>query len=339
MAGCIHSSLDPMGLLHTSDSRGRTVSAVALSADAGGRDADRQRRQRIAHSARFGFGSVPGVILIGVIAAIAYQLVQLVHAIFNRVGRGQIILEGFRAALGDVTDRLVTYFIAVLALLIMYPYIPGSNSPAFQGIGLFVGALISLGSTGLVGNALSGIILTYMDGYQVGDFIEVGDIKGRVSQMALMTTQINKANHEVVTLPNAIVMGHAMVNHSSHRDKGHVVALTVSIGYDTAWRLVETLLEKAAEMTSGVNLKAGVTVLTLSLDQFSIAYELHVYIAEGESTRCSRGSSTRWSNWRILRGSSAVPEGVHRDVVLVLAVLAVEQLRARRRPAPCRRAS
>lgn len=226
---------------------------------------------------------IPSIILICVIAAIAYQLVQLVHAIFKRVGRGQIVLEGFRPRWAGVTDRLVSYFIAVLALLIMYPYIPGSNSAAFQGIGIFVGALISLGSTGLVGNALSGIILTYTDGYQVGDFVEFGDIKGRVQKMALMTTQISKANHEVVTLPNAIVMAHATINHSAHRDKGHVVSLTIGIGYDTAWRLVEMLLEKAAQMTPGVNHKAGVTVLTLSLNQFDITYELHVYISEGES--------------------------------------------------------
>lgn len=225
---------------------------------------------------------IPSLILVAVIAGVAYQLVQLAHLIFSKVSAGDIVLEGFRPRWASTTDRLVSIFIVVLGVLIAYPYIPGSNSPAFQGISIFIGALISLGSTGLIGNALSGIMLTYIDGYEPGDVVQIGDTTGVVTKSALLTTQVRTANQKTITLPNAVVMGSAMVNYSAVRDKGTVIPLTIGIGYDAPWRQVEWLMLQAAARTPGLNRAIDPVVLILSLNQFDVTYELDSYLQPGE---------------------------------------------------------
>ncbi len=224
---------------------------------------------------------IPALILVALIAGVAYQLLQLVHALFRRVGSGQIVFEGFRPRWAGTTDRLVSIFIVILAVLIAYPYIPGSSSPAFQGISIFLGALVSLGSTGLVGNALAGIMLTYIDGYQTGDCVQIGNTTGIVTRTALLTTQVRTANQKTVTLPNSIVMASAMVNLSAVREKGTLIPLSAGIGYDVPWRQVKWLMLEAAARTAGLNRMIDPVVLILSLNQFDVTYELNAYLQAG----------------------------------------------------------
>lgn len=221
---------------------------------------------------------VPSLILITIIIVVAAQVLRLVHLFFARVAAGGIDLEGFRPAWASTTDRLVSIGIIVLAALIAYPYIPGSESASFKAVSLFLGALVSLGSTGLVGNVIAGIVLTYMDSFQTGDFVRIGETTGYIAKTSLFTTRVRTYNNRLITIPNSLVMAGSVVNYSSMKEQGLVITTTVGVGYDAAWRQVEAMLLTAADRTEGIARDRSAFVVTPSLNQFNVTYELNAYL-------------------------------------------------------------
>ena len=225
--------------------------------------------------------SLPSLLFVFLVAVVTWYSTRLLHFFFSRVRGGDITIEGFRPTWASTTDRLLTFTLIILAVLIAYPYIPGSQSPAFKGISLFLGVLVSLGSTGLVANLVTGISLTYVDAFEVGDFVKIGDVTGYISKMGLLTTRLHTRKNEIVTLANSHVGGKEIVNYSRMARTGLIIASKVGIGYDAPWRQVEGILKLAATRTSGIRTTPEPFVLELSLNTFDVTYELNAYIEEG----------------------------------------------------------
>ena len=239
------------------------------------------------------WNATPSLAFVALVALVAWYLIRIIRYIFRKIGDGTIPIEGFRPSWARTTQKLVSFFVVVLAALIAYPYIPGSESDAFKGVSLFLGILVSLGSTGLVSNVVSGIMLTYMDAFQVGDMVSVGEESGFVVKKSVLTTQLKTRTGRLVTIPNAHVLAHRVVNLTSPDSPGMLVTSTVGIGYEVPWRQVETLLKQAASRTAGVRPLPEPFVLVRALEQFSIAYEIdghlergvRYYLAEAELNR------------------------------------------------------
>ena len=135
----------------------------------------------------------------------------------------------------------------------IYPYLPGSNSGVFQGISVFVGLIVSLGSTTVIGNIIAGLVITYMRPFKIGDQIKLNDTTGNVIEKTPLVTRIRTPKNAVVTIPNSFMMSSHTVNYSaSAREYGLIIHSEVTIGYDASWRLVHELLIDAALNTPGV---------------------------------------------------------------------------------------
>lgn len=225
--------------------------------------------------------SLPDLLFVVFVAVITWYLIRLTHFVFGRIRDGEITIEGFRPVWASTTDRLLTFAVIILAVLIAYPYIPGSQSAAFKGVSLFLGVLVSLGSTGMVANLVTGISLTYVDAFEIGDLVKIGDVIGYITKMGVLTTRIHTRKNEIVTLPNSLVGGKDVVNYSKMSREGLIIASKVGIGYDAPWRQVEGMLKLAASRTSGVRPVPEPFVLELSLNSFDVTYELNAYIEEG----------------------------------------------------------
>jgi small-conductance mechanosensitive channel len=223
----------------------------------------------------------PAMAFLLLLAIATWYLLKFLRFVFNRVADGSVTIEGFRPAWAGTTQRLVSMMLIVLAVLIAFPYIPGSDSPAFQGISIFLGLLLSLGSTGLVSNMVTGVMLTYMDAFQVGDLIRVGDFVGRVQKTSLLTTRLQTRKNEIVTIPNSLMLAHEVTNLSSAGEKGLVINSTIGVGYDAPWRQVESMMKLAAARTPGVSRTVAPFVYTMSLNQFDITHELNVHLEKG----------------------------------------------------------
>jgi small-conductance mechanosensitive channel len=206
-------------------------------------------------------------------------LLKLLGLFFAAVAAGRVPLRSFDAEWAQPTYHIVRILVLLLALVIAYPYLPGSGSAAFQGLSIFAGLMLSLGASSAMASLIAGYTVTYRRAFRVGDRITVGEFTGEVSEVRLMVTHLRTAKNEEIVVPNSLVLQSHVVNYSKlARTHGLILHTTVSIGYETAWRQVEAMLLAAAERTSELLAEPQPFVLERSLDDFAVTYELNAYV-------------------------------------------------------------
>jgi small-conductance mechanosensitive channel len=221
---------------------------------------------------------LPNLFYLAIITLAATGLLSLIRLVFDGIKRGAIRFAGFDPEWADSTYSLVRVLVVALAVVAAYPYIPGSGSPAFQGIGLLLGVLVSFSSTGTVTNAVAGTILTYTGAFNAGDRVKIGDALGDVVLKSLLATHVRTDKNEVVSIPNGVVLAGAIVNYTKlAAAHGIILHTSVTIGYDAPWRQVHDLLLTAARRTDLVLAEPKPFVLQTSLDDSYVSYQINVY--------------------------------------------------------------
>ena len=222
--------------------------------------------------------ALPGLVFIGIVAVITHYVIRFLHFLAFEIEAGHIEIPGFYTEWAKPTYSIARVLVIFFALVVCYPYIPGSNTEAFKGVSIFLGVLLSLGSTSAVSNLIAGFVLTYMRAFRVGDMIQVDSDRGMVTEMTVLATRIRTPKNEVVTIPNATVLGSRVTNYSRlSKDPGLVMHATVTVGYDAPWRQVHALLLQAAERTEGIKKDPAPFVLQTALEQVQVAYEINAY--------------------------------------------------------------
>jgi small-conductance mechanosensitive channel len=227
--------------------------------------------------------AIPGLFIVALLVVLTRVACKLVNAVFAAVEAGRVELPGVYPETAPVTRRLVIAALWLLAIVLAYPHIPGSNSLAFKGLSVFLGAVLSLGSTGVVNQGMSGLMLTYSRALRVGDFVRVGDVEGTVLEVGMLSTKIRTIAREEVTVPNAVVISRETVNFTRFSDEGVAISTTVTIGYDTPWRQVQALLVEAAAKTPGLREEPKPFVLQTGLSDFYPEYRLVAVIDQPET--------------------------------------------------------
>jgi small-conductance mechanosensitive channel len=223
---------------------------------------------------------LPNLFAIVLIVAIAYYVIRFLKFIFNAIDRQQLTLPGFYPEWATPTSKLLTYLIIAMAFAVAFPYIPGSNSPSLQGISIFLGVLISIGSSTAVANIVAGIITIYTRAFQIGDRIQIGDIVGDVEEKLLLVTRIRTVNNVLVTLPNSTLLTSNIVNYSALIRDAHaplILHTTVTLGYDVPWRKIHETLIAAARATTHILEEPSPFVLQTALNDFYVSYQLKAY--------------------------------------------------------------
>ena len=221
---------------------------------------------------------VPNLFYLAIIALAAAGMLRLIRLVFDGTKNGAIRFRGFEPEWSDSTYSLVRLLVVALAVVAAYPYIPGSGSPAFQGIGLLLGVLVSFSSTGTVANAVAGTILTYTGAFKAGDRVRIGDALGDVALKSLLATHVRTDRNEVVVIPNGVVLAGAIVNYTKlAAAHGTILHTSVTIGYDAPWRQVHELLLTAARRIELVRTDPKPFVLQTSLDDSYVSYDINVY--------------------------------------------------------------
>jgi small-conductance mechanosensitive channel len=225
--------------------------------------------------------AVPGLLFVLLIFVVARFLVRILQAFVASVEQGRVSVAWVDETTARPTGKLLSAVVWLLALVAAYPYIPGSESEAFRGIGVFVGLMLSIGSSGVVNQAVSGLMLMYTRSFKPGEFVKVGDTEGIVRSIGFLTTEIETLRREHITIPNAVIVGNTMRNYSRFKDQGGVrVVTTVTIGYDAPWRQVQELLRLAAERTEGVLRDPPARILQTALLDHAVEYTVIVSIAD-----------------------------------------------------------
>ncbi len=221
---------------------------------------------------------LPNAFFIAVVAVVTFYAIKFVGFLFREAGRGTLALPGFHAEWAEPTYKIVRFLMIVFAAIVVFPYLPGSDSPAFQGISLFVGVLFSLGSTSAISNIVAGVLLTYTRAFQVGDRVKIGDTVGDVVEKTLLVTRVRTIKNVDIAVPNSLVLSSHIVNFSSSAaEPGLILHTSVTIGYDAPWRTVHQLLIDAALATEGILKEPAPFVLQTSLDDFYVSYQINAF--------------------------------------------------------------
>ena len=224
---------------------------------------------------------IPNLFTIFVIWLAVKYLVRLVRYLASEIQSERLKIGGFYADWAMPTFHIVRFLLYAFMIAMIYPYLPGSKSGVFQGISVFVGLIVSLGSSTVIGNIIAGLVITYMRPFKLGDRIKLNDTMGNVIEKTPLVTRIRTPKNEVVTIPNSFIMSSHTVNFSqSARDYGLIIHSEVSIGYDIPWRKTHQLLIEAALNTPGVMDDPRPFVLETSLQDYYPVYQVNAYIKD-----------------------------------------------------------
>ena len=219
---------------------------------------------------------LPNLITIVVILLVTRYVVRTISLIFDGIRTRRIHLKNFYPEWAETSLSLIKLLIYALTAVIIFPYLPGSSSPAFQGISIFVGVLVSLGSTTAVANVVAGVVLTYTRAFKVGDQVEVSDVRGRVVERSTFVTRIQTLKNVIVSIPNSMVLTNNVINYSQNMgQRGLLVHTSITIGYDVPWQTVNSLLVSAAAKTEHIVEDPEPFVLQTSLDDNYVSYEVN----------------------------------------------------------------
>lgn len=232
--------------------------------------------QSIEHAWSGLVGYLPSLFILALVVVSTRYGIRLIRFLFKEVEKGSIAFVGFKPEWAMPTYQLVRFLVIALALVLAFPYLPGSSSPAFQGISVFIGLLFSLGSTSVVANVVSGVVLTYTGAFKVGDRVRIADTAGDVIEKGLLVTRIRTIKNEEITVPNSMVIGSHIINYSGEVHAGGLILhATITLGYDVPWRKVHATLVRAAAQTEGLLVEPKPFVLQTALDDFYVHYEVN----------------------------------------------------------------
>ncbi len=222
---------------------------------------------------------IPNLFTIAVIFIVIRYLAKGISFLAHEIKTEKLKISGFYPDWAVPTSRIINFILYAFMLVLIWPYLPGSGSPVFQGVSVFLGLLISLGSSSAISNIVAGLVITYMRPFRVGDRVKIGDVMGDVVEKNLLVTRVRTIKNEFITVPNSQILAGSSINFStsSAESSGLVIHSTVTIGYDVPWRKVHAMLTEAALKTPCIEENPAPFVLQTSLDDFYISYQINAY--------------------------------------------------------------
>lgn len=226
---------------------------------------------------------LPSFVTIVVIIFIFKYTIKIIRFFFDEIKKENIKIDGFYSDWAMPTFNIIRFLLLAFMVVVIFPYLPGSDSSIFKGVSVFVGILFSLGSSNAIANMVAGLVITYMRPFKIGDFIKIGDVSGEVIEKTALVTRIRTPKFEDITIPNSTVLSSTSTNYSSNTkviNNGLLIHTTVSIGYDVPWKDIHKALIEAALKTEMIEKTPAPFVLQISLDDFYVSYQINVYTKE-----------------------------------------------------------
>lgn len=221
-------------------------------------------------------GYLPNILQIIIIWLCFHYIIKLIRYFSGEIENGRLKINGFYPDWAQPTFYILRVLLYSLMLVMIWPLLPNSNSQIFQGVSVFIGLVVSLGSTSIIGNIMAGMVMTYMRPFRIGDYIKVGDTTGEVIEKTMLVTRIRTRKNEVVTIQNSSLLGSQTSNFTvAAHNYGIIVHTKVTIGYDVPWQKIKHIMESAALETPGIQHKPAPFMMITALDDFYVEYEIN----------------------------------------------------------------
>jgi len=223
----------------------------------------------------------PNLFSIIAIVLVMRYFIRFIKYIFQEIKAKKLEISGFHADWAMPTYSIIRFLLYAFMFVLIFPYLPGSDSNIFKGVSVFLGVLLSLGSSSAIANMIAGLVITYMRPFKIGDRINIGNTSGNVVEKTLLVTRLKTIKNEEITIPNSAILNGNTVNYSSYAEQeGLIINTTITLGYDIAYEKVYEALIEAALKTSRIEKTPKPFVLQTSLDDFYVSYQLNAYTKE-----------------------------------------------------------
>lgn len=233
--------------------------------------------RRIFEAQLFRLGETP-ITLIAIIELVFIIVVSfLVSKIVRKFFRRRV-LSRFKLDDGSqfVILRLIHYALMVTGLLLAINVV-GIHLTSLTVIFGLVGVGIAFGLQNITSNFVSGVILLFETSVDVGDYIQVGEIIGRVSSINMRSTTVITPENITLIVPNSRFIEETVTNWSVGDLKVRT-SVRVGVAYGSDTELVTRLLLKAAEDHPIVLADPKSDVLFNEFGDSSLNFELRVWI-------------------------------------------------------------
>jgi len=221
---------------------------------------------------------LPNLVTILVIYLFTHYAIKSLKYFADEIASGNVSINGFYKDWSKPTFNILKFILYAFMLVLIFPYLPGSESDAFKGVSVFIGILFSFGSTSAITNIVAGLVITYMRAFQIGDIIKIGDVMGIVTEKTLLVTRIKTIKNEDISIPNSTVLSSHTINYTANaKNPGLIIHTTVTIGYDVPWKKMHEALINAALRTELILKEPKPFVLQTSLDDFYVSYQINAY--------------------------------------------------------------
>jgi len=224
---------------------------------------------------------VPKLITIAVIVGVFHYVKRAIKFLAYEIETERLKVSGFYPDWAKPTFNIVKILLNAFMLVMIWPYIPGSDLAIFKGVSVFLGILISFGSSSAISNGVAGMVITYMRPFKIGDVVKIGDTTGAVLEKSLLVTRVRTIKNEIITIPNSAILNGNTVNYTSMSvNEGLIIHSTLTLGYDIPWTTAHELLIGAALVTEGVIKEKKPFVLQTSLEDWYVSYQINAYISD-----------------------------------------------------------
>jgi small-conductance mechanosensitive channel len=226
---------------------------------------------------------IPNLITIVIIYILFRLLIRLIRYLSGEISKGDMKIPGFYPEWAKPTFVIIRFILLVLMVVFIFPFLPGSNSVVFQGVSVFIGLVISISSTSIIGNLLAGLVITFMRSFKIGDTIKTGEHIGIVMEKTAFVTRIRSFKGEFITIPHSNILASHVTNYSvSAEDDKLILYTTITIGYDAPWQKVHELMINAALATEYILKDPSPFVLQTSLNDYHISYQINAFTRNPE---------------------------------------------------------
>lgn len=226
---------------------------------------------------------IPSVFKILLIYLFFKYIVRGLKYIANEIATEKLKINGFYSDWAFPTYYILRFLLYSFMIIMIWPLLPNSSSPIFQGVSVFIGLIISLGSTTVIGNLMAGLVITYMRPFKTGDQIRLNDTVGSVIEKTPFVTRIRTPKNEVITIPNSFILSSQTVNYTTSAENyGLIIHTDVTVGYDVPHQQVRQLLIEAASKTTMISKSPAPFVLIIDLSDFYCSYQINAYTKEDQ---------------------------------------------------------
>lgn len=188
--------------------------------------------------------NLPNLILAFLVLLIAYFLA-------NYISKLTLKLIGNRVkqkSVSTIIARLTTVVIVMVGLFLALGILNLSQTitSLITGAGV-LGLVIGLALQGTLSNIISGIVISFREKIQIGNWIETNGFTGEIIDINLKNLTLKESDNNMVMIPNKIILENPMKNYSL---TPYIrVDLSCGVGYESDLEFVEKLTKDTLEKT------------------------------------------------------------------------------------------